>query len=150
MGAIMDNKKARSAGGSRWTQQRAAISEQIEKAPGFVSAQQLHEELMHAGHSIGLATVYRNLQTLADEGLLDVLYSDGQNLYRSCASPAHHHHLVCRQCGKTVEVYGTVVEDWARKIATAEGFTEVTHTLEMYGLCAECTAAANGQNQRQE
>ena len=126
--------------GSRMTQQRAAIAAQIAKLPGFVSAQQLHEELARSGSKIGLATVYRNLQALADDGALDVVYSDGQNLYRNCTTAAHHHHLVCRRCGLTVEVSGAGVEAWAREIAANEGFTEVTHTFELYGLCRNCSA----------
>lgn len=127
--------------GSRMTHQRAAIAALISQVPGFVSAQQLHEELLRSGSKIGLATVYRNLQALADEGSLDVVYSDGQNLYRSCETDAHHHHLVCRNCGFTVEVEGNVVEKWAHDVAISEGFTEVTHTVEMYGLCRKCSVA---------
>ena len=51
---------------------------------------------------------------------------------------SHHHHLVCRGCGKTVEVAGPAVESWADKVAAEHGFTDVGHTLEIFGSCAEC------------
>ena len=123
---------------SRKTPQRAAIAAHIATLPGFVSAQQLHEELARSGSRIGLATVYRNLQSLADDGALDVVYSEGQNLYRSCATHEHHPHLVCRVCGNAVEVSGAGVEKWARDVAAEAGYSDVSHTLELYGVCTNC------------
>ncbi|MCF2705665.1 transcriptional repressor [Arcanobacterium haemolyticum] len=122
----------------RMTVQRAAIAECIREQSGFVSAQQLHEELSAQGQRIGLATVYRALQAMADDGELDLLRSDGETLYRRCATETHHHHLVCRSCGKTVEVSGEGVEKWAHHVAQQAGFVDVSHTLELVGLCAQC------------
>ncbi|MBE6484357.1 MAG: transcriptional repressor [Actinomycetaceae bacterium] len=125
----------------RRTAQRAAIQEEIARAPGFISAQELHGRLASAGYGIGLATVYRTLQSLADRGVLDVLRRDNETLYRHCASEEHHHHLVCRQCGATVEVSGADVEAWAVRVATEAGFTNISHTLELDGICRDCTWA---------
>ena len=76
-------------------------------ADDFTSAQDLHARLRTEGHKVGLATVYRALQTLADQGQVDVLRTDdGEAVYRRCSTGAHHHHLVCRSCGRTVEVEG--------------------------------------------
>ena len=52
----------------------------------------------------------------------------------------HHHHLLCRNCGKAVEVEAPAVETWAARTASEHGFTEVAHTVEIFGLCPECTA----------
>ncbi|MSW66963.1 MAG: transcriptional repressor, partial [Actinobacteria bacterium] len=85
-------------------------------------------------------TVYRALQSLATAGEVDSIASDdGETVYRKCSS-MHHHHLVCRQCGKTVEITGPTVEQWADGVASTHGFTEVSHTMELFGLCAQCSS----------
>ena len=124
--------------GLRATRQRAAVSKLLDQINDFRSAQELHEELRRQGEGIGLTTVYRTLQTLADAGEVDVLRTDsGEAVYRRCSSH-HHHHLVCRHCGRTVEVDDPPVENWAEKIAQQHGFSEVNHTVEITGTCAAC------------
>ena len=127
--------------GVRSTRQRTAVSEVLGKVDGFRSAQDLHDLLRHDGASVGLTTVYRHLQALADAGQVDVLRTDdGEAVYRRCPTVEHHHHLVCRTCGRSVEVDGPEVEAWASSIATSHGFTDVTHTVEVFGTCAACAA----------
>lgn len=122
----------------RSTRQRAAVAALLEETDDFQSAQQLHDRLKHRGDSVGLTTVYRTLQSLADAGAVDVVRTDdGEAVYRRCSSGSHHHHLVCRKCGKTVEVEGPAVESWAIRIAAEHGFTDVAHTLEIFGTCAD-------------
>ena len=126
----------------RATRQRSAVAEALARAERFQSAQELHDGLRRSGASVGLTTVYRHLQALADSGVVDVLRSDdGEARYRACASEHHHHHLVCRRCGRSVEVAGPAVERWATAVAQEHGFTEVSHTLEVFGVCATCTSA---------
>jgi Fur family ferric uptake transcriptional regulator len=125
----------------RQTRQRRAIADALASAEGFMSAQQLHAELRDQGERIGLATVYRALGRMAANGELDALVGpDGETGYRRC-SQGHHHHLVCRRCGRTVEVSGSSVESWTSRVAAQEGFSDVTHTLELVGTCASCTGA---------
>ncbi len=122
----------------RQTRQRTAVKAALEGRDGFMSAQQLHDVLRQQGDSVGLTTVYRSLQALADAGEVDLLVTDdGETVYRRC-SPEHHHHLVCRSCGRTVEIAGPAVETWADAIAREHGFTEISHTLELFGLCRDC------------
>lgn len=124
---------------SRTTRQRSALAELLERTPEFRSAQQLHALLAEQGESVSLATVYRNLNTLAEAGEVDVLTAEGgETRYRQCARTEHHHHLVCRRCGHTVEVAETQVERWATQTARRHGFTEVTHAIEIHGICATC------------
>ena len=126
------------ATGQRSTRQRRAVSAILDDLDAFASAQDIHDRLTHGGEKIGLSTVYRNLQTLVDAQLVDALRSDdGEVLYRRCSS-GHHHHLVCRHCGRTVEVEGPTVEKWADTIAHEHGFTQVAHTLEIFGTCSAC------------
>ncbi|WP_127127211.1 Fur family transcriptional regulator [Georgenia sp. SYP-B2076] len=125
----------------RMTRQRSAVSALLERTTDFRSAQQLHEMLRAHGQPIGLATVYRTLQVLANSGEVDVLrIDDGETLYRRCARQEHHHHLVCRVCGRTVEVAGEPVERWAASVARENGFVGVDHTAELFGTCAACAA----------
>jgi len=123
----------------RLTRQQAAVADALGGADDFTSAQDLHARLRTEGHKVGLATVYRALQTLADQGQVDVLRTDeGESVYRRC-SDDHHHHLVCRACGSTVEVQGGDVESWAAEVAREHGFSDVSHTIEIFGICGACS-----------
>ena len=121
------------------TRQRTAVAAALARAEGFTSAQALHEALRAQGESVGLTTVYRHLQALADTGEVDVLRTDdGETAYRRCTVDDHHHHLVCRGCGATVEVTGPAVESWADAVAREHGYSDVSHTLEVFGTCGDC------------
>ena len=122
----------------RNTRQRRAVAELMEDLDGFSSAQQIHAMLASRGENVGLSTVYRTLQALAEADEVDVLRGeDGETRYRRC-SGTHHHHLVCRDCGRTVEVEGPTVERWATAIAEQHGYAAVSHTLEIFGVCPSC------------
>lgn len=122
----------------RPTRQRIAVTGVLDRAQDFHSAQEIHDLLRSSGENVGLSTVYRTLTAMADAGQVDVLRTEtGESLYRSC-STAHHHHLVCRECGATVEVEGPAVESWTQKVAAAHGYAEVSHTLEIFGVCSAC------------
>ncbi len=122
----------------RATRQRAAISALLEDIADFRSAQELHDELRKRGEGIGLTTVYRTLQSMAAAGQVDTLRTDtGESVYRRC-SAHHHHHLVCRICGNTVEIDGGAAEAWADETAAEHGFTDVSHTFEIFGVCGGC------------
>jgi Fur family ferric uptake transcriptional regulator len=113
-------------------------------SPGFTSATQIYDRLHAQGSTIGLATVYRTLGTLAAEGVLDALQRPGgtETLYRACGEIGHHHHLTCRECGRTVEVTLPAVEASAREVARQHGYEAVEHTVEIAGTCRECLAQA--------
>lgn len=124
----------------RPTRQRAAVEALLVNINDFMSAQDLHARLRAQGQAVGLATVYRTLQGMAADGGVDMMRTtDGEAVYRLCSN-GHHHHLVCRSCGKTVEVEGPAVESWTDKISAENGFSDVQHTLEILGLCSACTA----------
>ena len=123
----------------RGTRQAAALVAALDNLPGFCSAQQIHAELRRRGEHIGLTTVYRHLQVLSEEGSVDSIRDDnGETLYRQCVTSGHHHHLTCRNCGRSVEVEGRAVEQWAERVARDAGFTDVGHTVELFGLCPDC------------
>ena len=125
----------------RNTWQREAVREALADSGGFVSAQDLHARL-RGDTGIGLATVYRTLANFAKSGEADSLQSpDGENLFRACESTGHHHHLICRRCGKTVEIEASAVEKWARDVAAENGFRDAEHLVDIFGVCAECASA---------
>ncbi|MGB7449287.1 MAG: transcriptional repressor [Ornithinimicrobium sp.] len=124
-----------SSGSRKPTRQQAAVTAELRATEDFTSAQDLHARLRAGGSAVGLATVYRTLTTLAADGDVDVLRTDeGEAVYRACSS-GHHHHLVCRDCGRTVEVAGPTVETWTERVAREHGFRDVAHSLEIFGTC---------------
>jgi Fur family transcriptional regulator, ferric uptake regulator len=127
--------------GRRDTRQRRVLREHLAESEAFVTAQQLYDNLRVSGDKVGLATIYRTLQAMAEAGEVDtVRTAEGENIYRMCG-PRHHHHLVCRTCRLTVELDGPSVESWAARAADDYGFSDVTHVVELFGLCINCTQA---------
>lgn len=121
----------------RSTKQRDRVTRSLELGRAFVSAQQLHAQLGDDAPS--LATVYRTLQLLARDGLVDAVNRDGETLYRACGT-GHHHHLVCVSCATTIEVDGNEIEEWATLTAARHGFTIDSHVADVYGRCPDCAA----------
>jgi len=129
------------------TRQRSAVENALAKVDGFRSAQDIFADLRADGEGVGLSTVYRQLKALADDGKADVVHNTaGEAQYRLCgenqhAEAAHHHHVVCRECGYSVEIEAPEVEAWAEKAARTAGFTDVTHVVDVFGLCAKHASA---------
>jgi Fur family transcriptional regulator, ferric uptake regulator len=145
----MGEPATRPIGRVRNTRQAAALAEVLRDADGFRTAQEVFDEVRRRGDHVGLTTVYRHLNLLAENGSADVVHrADGESQYRLCGDPAepktvgdhHHHHVVCRECGRSVEVSGPEVEAWADRVAREAGYTDVSHTLEVFGLCPEHSA----------
>lgn len=125
----------------RVTKQRLALEAELARHDDFRTAQEIHACLGGHGDSVSLATVYRLLQQMAEDREIDTMRrSDGEARFRRCAVESHHHHLVCRQCGATEEVEAPEVEAWAHSVGQHFGFTQVGHTVELSGLCAQCSA----------
>jgi Fur family transcriptional regulator, ferric uptake regulator len=123
----------------RNTRQRVAMLAALSERAEFRTPHQIHDDLRSRGARVGLTTVYRTLQILHDAGEIDVMrLPSGEQLYRRCGA-THHHHLVCRRCSTTVEVRSTAVERWAEQAGHAHGFTDVSHTVEIFGLCGRCS-----------
>ena len=124
----------------RVTKQRVAISEVLGDLDSFQTAQEIYDVMLHRGDDVSLTTVYRTLQTMQNEGAVDTILNDeGESLYRAC-SDDHHHHLVCRRCGLTIEISAKQVEQWTKNIASEHGFTQPDHMIEISGLCEKCSS----------
>lgn len=121
----------------RRTTQKALIEQTLAQAPGFISANELHQLLVDEGSRVGIATVYRQLNALVESGGVDTIEAIGGTIYRICGPDEHHHHLVCDECGAAVEIQAPA-EEWMRKVATEHGFTMTRHVLEVFGICPQC------------
>jgi Fur family ferric uptake transcriptional regulator len=130
---------------SRRTDQREAIVEALRGSDRAVTAQELHGQL----DGVGLATVYRNLQRLAETGDADTLRRENGELAFLLCGAGHHHHLSCRECGKVEQVRDCRLDDWARTVAADHGFTQVEHHAELVGLCSKCAGAVDRVPSRQ-
>lgn len=125
----------------RRSRQRDLLGAYLAEQNGFRSAQQIHGDLRTRGDRVGLATVYRALQAMVDDGEVDVLRgADGEQSFRRCTTTGHHHHLICRNCGLTVELEDPPVERWVHDVARRHGFSDVDHHVEISGHCADCSA----------
>ncbi|MDO5750158.1 MAG: Fur family transcriptional regulator [Rothia sp. (in: high G+C Gram-positive bacteria)] len=126
---------------ARNTRQRRLIKSTMAELGDFISAQDLHLNLAQRQESISLATTYRVLQSLATSGELDMVKGiEGETLYRHCQATTHHHHLICRRCGKAVELEAPALEEWATEMGEKYGYSDLSHMLEVTGHCPECTA----------
>ena len=124
--------------GIKPTPQRLRVLEELAREPDDATAQTLHRRLADRGERVGLATVYRSLNALAEAGLVDPIpHNAHETCYRVC-SDEHHHHLVCSHCHRVVELTDCNLEGWLRKAAAAEDFVTTAHRLEVVGICARC------------
>jgi Fur family ferric uptake transcriptional regulator len=123
----------------RDTPQRELILDTFLKREEHVSAEELYDIVKKRDPSIGQATVYRNLKLFSEAGLArEVDLGDGVARYEHSYKHPHHDHLICRGCGKTVEVVDAVIEELQKRVAEKYGFKLTDHALYLYGNCEEC------------
>ncbi len=124
--------------GLRATRQRLAVLRALAAEPNDATAQEIHARLAERGEAIGLATVYRTLALLNSYGVVDALaHHPGELCYRLCGE-GHHHHLVCGECHRVVELDDCDLGDWLDGLAAKHEFAISAHTLEVTGICADC------------
>jgi Fur family ferric uptake transcriptional regulator len=134
----MFEETAMSTATKRDTWQKRAVQRALNSAKGFVSAQELHQQLMVEDQKVGLTTVYRALTDLVEVGEADALPTpEGELKYRACGAD-HHHHISCRACGRAVEFELEGLEKAVRELAARHGFSEIEHSLEIFGRCTRC------------
>jgi Fur family ferric uptake transcriptional regulator len=131
----------------RDTKSRRVLYSALERDDDFLTARSIYRKLDRSGESISLATVYRNLAAMVADGVVDVLNQpDGEVLYRRCSEP-HHHHLACRNCGKTREIHNQQVEEWLSQEAARYNYTDIDHRVEIFGLCESCQSKQGRQSE---
>lgn len=130
--AITSLKKER----YRITEPRKALLRLLIESKKPLSAEEAHASL--GSDKYDLVTVYRNLETFESAGVaLRIPTESGKSLFELNAEEHHHHHIICRKCHKAEKLDHCEMEK-LEELATKLGFTEVTHVLELYGVCDEC------------
>ena len=122
------------------TKRQEQLLEVLKKCEDELSGQELHRQLIIDGKSIGLTTVYRNLQVLIKHGLIRSRHlPTGEVLYTPVDRDIHH--LTCVQCGETSKMEGCPVKDIHSPKKNTKKFQLLFHTLEYFGLCQNCYQA---------
>jgi Fur family transcriptional regulator, ferric uptake regulator len=125
--------------GHRLTGSRQALTDLIDAREGHFTAADLIDDARRRNVRVGRATVFRTLELLTSTGSLERLdLPSGDHAYVACAPKEHHHHVVCRRCGKSAEAMDTGLQTVVRDIGERTGYAIETHRLELYGLCPDC------------
>jgi Fur family ferric uptake transcriptional regulator len=119
----------------RNTKQKAAIREAFVEADRPLSPDEALEGAQRHHPTLGIATVYRNIQTLVEEGWLQPVEVPGESTRYEVAGKKHHHHFHCNTCGKLFELEGCVAQ---LKPKLPRGFRATGHEFFLYGICATC------------
>jgi Fur family ferric uptake transcriptional regulator len=127
-----------SGGDQRNTRQRAAIREAFERANRPLSPQQVLEAAQSEAEGLGIATVYRNIKVLLQEGWLTAVELPGSATVYERSGKAHHHHFHCERCSRVFELAGCLPN--INRLA-GRRFSVARHELVLYGTCAECRDA---------
>lgn len=118
------------------TQQRRKLIELFLKMNNHISAEELHLAARDAGHNIGLATIYRTLNLLAEADLVEQKsFVDGRHVYEINMPGEHHDHLICLDCGLVVEFESAEIEALQDRIAAKNQFALKAHRLDLFGHC---------------
>ena len=127
---------ARSAYVTRAREQIAAV---LRRERRFLSASEIYALLERGGAKVALSTVYRNLEHLQGKGELTARSEpDGETRYMPCEPEHHHHHAICRTCGKVEDVDCTAVEQFTESLRVSSGFRIDDHAMEFFGKCRTC------------
>jgi Fur family ferric uptake transcriptional regulator len=127
-----------SLAGYRITGPRRAVIQAMLDDEGYSSPHQIHERARRHCPTVGLVTVYRTLDLLAEMGFVRRIHTeDGCHGY-AAASNGHHHHLICRRCGATVEFAGCDLSAFLARVGQETGYEIEGHLLELVGICAAC------------
>jgi Fur family ferric uptake transcriptional regulator len=127
-----------SQAGYRITLPRRAVIRAMLDDQTYSSPRQIHEHARRHCPSVGLVTVYRTLDLLAEMGFVRRIHTeDGCHGY-AVASNGHRHHLICRQCGTTVEFDGCDLAAFLAHVGQETGYEIEEHLLELVGVCAAC------------
>jgi Fur family ferric uptake transcriptional regulator len=127
-----------SQSGYRITRPRRAVVRALAEDEGHLSPAEVYERARAHHANVGLVTVYRTLELLAEMGLVRRIHTDNGCHDYAGATHGHRHPLVCRACGATVEFDGCDLSPLVEKIGRATGYRVDEHLLELVGLCPAC------------
>ena len=126
--------------GQRMGSARSAVIEYLDEQQCCRGAQEIHEALAARGSTVGLASVYRAVDGLVEQGLLQrVDFGDGIARYEPVRSGHdHHHHLVCDDCGRVEPFHDAPLEQAIAALERQTGYHVVSHDVVLRGTCADC------------
>jgi Fur family ferric uptake transcriptional regulator len=119
----------------RSTRQRHAILSAIREAGRPLLPNEVLEIAQTGAPGLGIATVYRNLKSMLEEGVVQLVNLPGENARYELRDMPHHHHFQCRQCGRVFDIAGC---PGSLDALAPPGFITDGHELTLYGRCAEC------------
>jgi len=121
------------------TRPREQIVAILKGSKRFLSAAEIHRALEEARAKVSLSTVYRTLEHFIAKGEVTVRIDDaGESSYMLCEPEHHHHHAICRNCGKVQDVDCTVIDQFAQSLRALHGFEMDAHSMEFVGRCNSC------------
>jgi Fur family ferric uptake transcriptional regulator len=136
--------------GLKRTAQRDLILEVFLRTEEHLTSEDLYRLVQHEDPNIGQTTVYRTLKLLAEAGLArEVRFGDNRTRYEHNYKHQHHDHMICTECGNTIEFYSAELEAIQDAIAAKHRFEPTYHSLRINGICAECRRAER-ERKRQE
>jgi Fur family ferric uptake transcriptional regulator len=121
----------------RLTTQRQIILEELSKVKTHPTASELYDMVRKRLPRIGLGTVYRNLELMAENGMVLKLEVGGTQK-RFDATTHTHYHIRCTDCGKVDDIDTPVMEDLVREAANATAYEVLGHHIEFSGRCLAC------------
>ncbi|MCX6013216.1 MAG: Fur family transcriptional regulator [Chloroflexi bacterium] len=125
--------------GYKLTSQRYAVLKVIDESHDHLTPADIYEKVHHENSSIGLVTIYRTLDILTHLGLICEVHAGGNcRSYLLRRESAHHHHLVCSDCGKVVDFTSCDLAEIEKKLSQQTGFKISSHLLEFLGRCTNC------------
>lgn len=136
--------------GARITGPRSVIIDVMQNSEGHLSASDIYIKAHEINPGIGLTTVYRTLDILSQAGIVQKFdFGDGTARFELSDDPdqsTHHHHLVCRSCGKIIDYTDFIKEEveflkkTEEELSKKHNFKIEYHMIRFYGLCGECSA----------
>lgn len=134
--------------GYRVTEPRRLVADLIAGRDGHFTAADLAADAGRRRVAIGRATIFRALELFLDLGAVERLdLPSGEHAYVEC-EPAHHHHVVCSECGRTSEIGDAGLRAFVDDVAARTGYAIDAHRLELFGTCPACRAAAGSTARR--
>jgi Fur family ferric uptake transcriptional regulator len=126
------------AAGCRVTVQRMLLLKLLHDCEGHVSADDLYQMARARDPRLNLSTVYRTLTKLKEAGLICELNLDGEHRHYELANKSNHHHLICQNCGKVIEIKCFLVDEILSHIQTEHDFRTTMTQMEFTGYCVDC------------
>lgn len=130
---------------TRNTKQKALIIGCLRSNEGcHLTAEDIHNRIKDNDQQVSIATVYRNLKLLEEQGIVkkNIVDEESSSFYELSdgSEPHAHHHLVCRQCGAIIDFEDDLLDSLEKTIETTKGFKIADHRVVFYGTCKDCLA----------